>query len=98
MKKLLWSAAVAVGLMVPAANAAGVYVRFGPPPIVRERVVVVRPSPRHVWVPGSYRWSGARYDFAPGYWAIPPRPHAVWVPGYWAHRHGGYVWVTGFWR
>ena len=97
MKKLLLTAAFAVALLVPAANAAGVYVRFGPPRPVRE-VVVVRPSPRHVWVPGYHRWTRVRYDWAPGYWALPPRPRAVWVRGYWAHRPGGYFWIAGYWR
>jgi len=65
MKKLLFTAAFAVALLVPAANAAGVYVRVGPPRPVRE-VVMVRPSPRHVWVAGYHRWTGVRYDWAPG--------------------------------
>ena len=97
MKKLLAIAAFAVALAVPAAQASGVYVRFGPPPRARE-VVVVRPGPRHVWVPGYYRYSGARYVWAPGYWAIPPRHRTAWVAGYWAHRPGGYVWIAGYWR
>ena len=97
MKKLLFTAAFAVALLAPAANASGVYVGFGPPRPMRE-VVVVRPSPRHVWLPGYYRWSGARYDWAPGYWVMPPRPRAVWVPGYWTHRPGGHFWIAGYWR
>jgi len=97
MKRLLFTTVFAVALVAPAAHAAGVYVRFGPPPPVRE-VIVARPGPRHVWVPGYYRWSGARYAWAPGYWAMPPRPRAVWVPGYWAHRPGGHIWIAGYWR
>jgi hypothetical protein len=97
MKKLLFTALFAGALMIPAANAADVYVRFGPPRPPRE-VVVVRPSPRHVWVPGAYRWNAGRYDWNRGYWAMPPRPRAAWVPGYWAHRPGGHFWVAGYWR
>jgi hypothetical protein len=97
MKKILLSAAFLIALAIPQANAAGVYVRFGPPRPYRE-VIVARPSPRHVWVPGYYRYHNARYVWAPGYWAMPPRPHAVWVPAYWQHRPGGYFFVDGYWR
>ena len=97
MKKLLALAAFAVALAAPSAQASGIYVRFGPPAHVRE-VVVARPGPRHVWVPGYYRYRGTRYVWAPGYWAVPPRHRVAWVPGYWAHRPGGYIWVAGYWR
>src|SRR5689334_19960044 len=96
MKRLLLTAAFAVALSAPAAHSA-VFVRFGPPRPVRE-VVIARPGPRHVWVPGYYRYYGNRYVWTTGYWAVPPRPRAVWVPGYWAHRPGGYVWIAGYWR
>ncbi|HEX6545092.1 MAG TPA: hypothetical protein VF023_02215 [Bryobacteraceae bacterium] len=97
MKRLLSIAAFAIALTIGQANAAEVFVRFGPPRPPRQ-VVVVRPSPRHVWVPGYYRWVGGRYVWANGYWAVPPRPRAVWIPGRWVHRHHGYVWVAGYWR
>jgi hypothetical protein len=97
MKKLLCLTAFAITLGLGAGRAAQVFVRVGPPLPPRE-VMVVRPSPRHVWVPGYYRWAGARYVWRAGYWAIPPRPHAVWVPGAWRHRRAGYVWVGGYWR
>jgi hypothetical protein len=95
MKKLFSVAALAIGLGVTPAEA--MVVRFGPPPPVRE-VVVACPSPRHVWVPGYYRWHGGRYAWVGGRWAVPPRHHAAWVPGHWASRRGGFVWVGGFWR
>jgi WXXGXW repeat (2 copies) len=97
MKKFLFASVFAAALMIPAADAADVFVRVGPPRPPRE-VVVARPGPGYVWTPGYYRWAGARYVWAPGYWALPPRPHAVWVPGNWRPRHGGYVWVGGYWR
>lgn len=84
-------------LSLTAVAGADVFVRFGPPPPRRE-VVVVRPSPRHVWVPGYYRYQGNRYAWTSGRWMAPPRARAVWVPGYWAPRRGGYVWVGGYWR
>jgi hypothetical protein len=97
MKKLLFCSAFALALMIPAADAAQVFVHVGPPRPRRE-VIIARPSHRHVWVPGAYRWDGGRYNWASGYWAVPPRPRAVWVPGYWAPRHRGYVFVEGYWR
>jgi len=96
-KRLLFVGVLALVLMPVGANAAEVFVRFGPPPPPRE-VVMVRPGPRHVWVPGYYRWAGGHYMWARGYWTVPPHPRAVWMPGYWAPRHGGYVWVHGYWR
>jgi hypothetical protein len=99
MKRLLLTAAFGVALAAGEAQAATAFVRFGPPPPPPTReVVVVRPSPRHVWVAGCYRWNRNRYAWAPGYWAVPPRPRAVWVPGYWAHQPRGYVWIAGYWR
>lgn len=97
MKQILLTVIFGAALAAGEAQAASVYVRFGPPAPARE-VVVVRPSPRHVWVPGYYRWHGGRYAWASGYWAVPPRPRAVWVPGYWAHQPRGYVWIGGYWR
>ena len=97
MKKILTSAVFALAMLAGEASAAGVYVRFGPPPPPRE-VYVRRPSPRHVYVPGYYQWQRNQYVWAPGYWAVPPRPRAAWVPGYWAPRHGNYIFIQGYWR
>ncbi|MDE3164476.1 MAG: YXWGXW repeat-containing protein [Acidobacteriota bacterium] len=96
MKTLLCITALAITLGL-AAGHSQVFARFGPPPPRRE-VVVVRPGPRYVWVPGYYTWAGERYAWRAGYWAMPPRPYAAWVPGTWRHRHRGYVWVGGYWR
>ena len=96
MKKLLSLGIFALALAAGEANAA-VFVRFGPPAPPRE-VVVVRPGPRHVWVPGYYGWNRGRYHWVNGYWAMPPRHRAAWVPGYWTPQRGGYVWVPGYWR
>jgi len=97
MKKLLSIGAFALALTAGTASAAEVFVRFGPPPPPRE-VIVARPGPRHVWVPGYYTWTGHRYRWVNGYWAMPPRSRAVWVPGAWQPRRGGHVWVSGYWR
>ncbi len=77
---------------------AQVVIHAGPPPAV----IVERPGPPlhagWVWVPGYYRWSGARYIWVPGRWVNPPRRGVVWVPGRWVPRSGGYVYVAGYWR
>ena len=69
-----------------------------PPP--RQEVVVVRPSPAHVWVGGHWAWRPAAraYIWVPGVWVVPASPRHVWVPAHWARRPGGYVWVEGHWR
>jgi hypothetical protein len=98
MKKFFSVGILALALAIGEANAAEVFVRFGPPPPPRREFIVRRPSLRHVWVPGYYRWAGHHYVWTNGYWAMPPRPHAVWVPGYWQARRGGQVWIGGYWR
>lgn len=69
MKKLICTAFFALALGAGAANAAEVFVgigpRFGPPPPPRH-VMVMRPGPRHVWVPGYYRWNRGRYTLGEG--------------------------------
>lgn len=95
--KRFFSLAVFALALTGAANAAGVFVRFGPPPPPRQ-VVVMRPGPRYVWVPGYYRCNGRRYTWVNGYWTLPPRHRTAWVPGYWKQRRGGFVWVGGYWR
>lgn len=97
MKRFIAIGVFALALTSGVANAADVFVRFGPPPPPRE-VVVVQPSRRHVWVPGYYQWHHGRYVWTNGYWAVPPRGRAAWVPGYWAPRRGGYIWFSGHWR
>jgi len=72
-------------------------IQVAPPPLRRE-VVVVRPSPRHVWVPGYWGWRGGRHVWIDGRWMLPPRGRAVWVAPRWEHRHGNYVFIEGFWR
>jgi hypothetical protein len=98
MKKLLSIAALSLMLSAGAAQAAQIFVSFGPPRPPVRRVIVARPSYRHVYVPGYYRYQGNRYGWVDGYWAVPPRHRTVWVPGYWTPRRGGYFWVAGYWR
>ena len=56
------------------------------------------PSPRHIWMPGEYRWRNGGYVYQSGYWMMPPRQGMQYVPGYWQPaRNGGFVWISGFW-
>ena len=78
-----------------------VYVEAIPPlPPPRNEVVVVRPSPAHVWVAGHWAWRAPNraYAWIPGHWVVPANPRHVWVPGHWQARRGGYVWIEGHWR
>ena len=99
MKKFLLTSVFALAMTAGAAQAGGgVFVQFGPPAPQRE-VIVVRPSPRHVYVPGYYRWNRGRYVWVRGYWVRPPRYRNAWVPGYWNRQpRGGHIWVAGYWR
>ena len=47
-------------------------VRDAPPP-PRAEVMLVRPSPRHVWIAGYWHWQGNRYGWVRGHWMLPPR-------------------------
>ena len=104
--------AVALTMLVSAlafapAASAGVYVSGGvriyaPLPPVRHEVVIARPGPRYVWVPGYWRPYGGHYGWVAGAWVVPPYPYGYWVAphvayyhhhpyyygGHWAHGHG----------
>ena len=89
MRKLALAAALGVvgfgAAYAPSASAGaavGVSVRLpvhAPPPPIVERVGV---RPGYVWIPGYWRWGGARY---------------VWVGGYWTHPRRGYRWIEPRW-
>jgi hypothetical protein len=73
---------LSLALFSPAAEAARVVVRVGPP-AARAVVRVPAPSRRHVWVAAA--------------WRLPPRPGALWVPGRWEATPAGRVWIPGHW-
>jgi hypothetical protein len=60
-------------------------------------VMEAGPSPRHMWIPGHWKWEG-EWVWMKGHWEVPPRERADWVPGHWAERPRGWVWVEGHWR
>ena len=71
-------------------------------PEVPHAYVVARrpppPSPRHIWVEAEWRGVNGRYEYVPGYWAVPPPGYRYYVKGHWlmTARHGN-VWVHGHW-
>jgi len=89
---------------VPAA-AASPYVSFGvrvdaPPPPLRHEVIVVRPGPAFVWVPGYWDWSPYRhrYVWVAGAWVRPPFRRAIWVGPVWRHHGRHAYYLRGHWR
>ena len=87
----------------PSASAArldiGIRVNAPPPPI-RHEVVVARPGPGYIWVPGYWDWVPARgsYAWVGGRWAHPPYRHAVWVGPRWVNRGHDRFYIRGHWR
>ena len=68
------------------------------PPAPRREVRPRRPSRRHVWVGGHWRWRRGRYVWVRGYWQVPPRGRAHWVAAHWRRHRGDWVFVAGRWR
>jgi hypothetical protein len=67
------------------------------PPPPRREVVYVRPSPRHVWLPGYWAWRGNRYVWI-GHYVVPPPGRRGWVEPRWERRSGTYIFIEGHWR
>ena len=69
-------------------------IRIGPPPPVREVVVLPpTPGPEFVWVGGYWFPTGNHYKWHAGYWTRPAYPQARWV----APRHDGERYYIGYW-
>ena len=93
----LAGALLSLALFSPAAEAARVVVKVGPP-AARVEVHGAAPSARHVWVGGYWRWNGSAHVWVAGGWHVPPRQRAVWVEGHWRKVPGGGDWAPGHWR
>ena len=57
------------------------------------------PSPRHIWIPGEWRWNKRRgeYVWREGHWLV-PKPGREWIPGFWEDGRDGSRWIPGHWR
>ena len=97
MKRLLAGAILSAGIALSTASAQ-VYVRIGPPPPPPREVIVARPGPQYVWVPGYHHYDGRAYVWTPGAWLVPPPHRRAWIPGHWRNTPRGYFWVEGHWR
>ena len=102
--KPLWRIALLGGMLTMAAPLfaqlhVGIGINIGPPPPRRE-IIVARPYPDAVWIPGYYRWNGRRHHYlwVRGRWARPPHAHAEWVEGHWEQRHNEWVYFEGRWK
>ena len=105
MGSLILGAALAATLTVATPAEAGVRVGIGvhvgiAPPAVRREVVTVRPSARHIWVPGYWHWreEGKAWGWVAGAWALPPHLHATWVGPRYERRGGEWIYSSGHWR
>ena len=58
-----------------------------------------RPSKRHIWIAGHYRYSRrlGRDVWRDGYWVVRNDRHHRWVPGHYIRRRGVRVWIPGCW-
>jgi len=83
----------------PAQIGGEIHIRLGPPP-PRQEVIVTRPYPEAVWIPGFHEWdpAGGVYVWRPGRWDRPPHRGARWIaPRY--KKHGGeYIYKPGRWK
>jgi len=73
---------------------------YGPPPPLRHEIVIARPGPAYVWVPGYWDWRPVRhhYVWVSGVWLRPPHRHAVWVGPRVVYNHHHRYYYRGHWR
>ena len=98
LKPITMAAAITAAAMVAspafAHVAVGVSVGFPPPPV---RVEHVAGWPGHAWIPGYWRWNGARHLWVAGYWTY-LRPGYRYVPACWARTGPAWRFHAGYWR
>jgi hypothetical protein len=68
------------------------------PPAPRVEVRPATPGPDHVWVAGSWKWTGRSHVWVSGKWVKRPTRSATWVAGRWQRKEAGWAWVPGHWR
>lgn len=96
MKKFIYFISILSIVSLASCGPSAVVVRQRPVAPVYVRTLA--PSPRHVWVEGS--WVGNRrygYTYRNGYYTVPPRGRTYYTPGYWVKGRNGYYWKNGRW-
>jgi hypothetical protein len=73
------------------------------PPVPPPRYEPVPPPPEDymesmIWLPGHWRWNGARYDWIPGHYVARPSVANRWSPGRWVPTPRGPMWVGPHWE
>ena len=56
----------------------------------------VRPTPRHVWVPGYWGWRGGVQVWIGGAWLL-PQTNWAWIAPHWQWTGYNWVWAQGYW-
>jgi hypothetical protein len=74
------------------------YIVATAPPSPPDEVIIIAPSPRHVWVPGYYEYRGGTYIWIQGSYKIPPRGKKQYVQGQWMKTPKGYKRGKGHWK
>jgi hypothetical protein len=67
-----------------------------PPASIETGPTIPAPTADHVYVPGTWVYSGYRYAWRPGVWVM-HRPGWVWIPSSYRWTPAGYVYVDGYW-
>jgi hypothetical protein len=55
----------------------------------------VRPTPRHVWVPGYWGYRGGTRVWIGGAWLL-PQTNWVWIAPHWQWNGYSWVWAPGY--
>ncbi len=55
----------------------------------------VRPTPRHVWVPGYWGYRGGVRVWIGGAWLL-PQTNWVWIAPHWQWDGASWVWAQGY--
>jgi hypothetical protein len=98
-KRMMFGAALAAAMSVPASAqvAFGVQIGRTPPPPLRYEARPRMPGPGYVWTEGYWRWDRGRYVWAPGVWQRPPYAGAYWTHPHYDHYADGWHYHEGHW-
>ena len=100
MKRKIFIIITAFGLFFAGSTLAHsqVVIRVKP---IKPKVIIVkhnRPSKRHIWIAGHWKWNKRvkKYVWIKGKWVRTKRGH-IWTSGYWKKVPGGFKWIPGHW-